>query len=60
MKLNSRYEESFRTYRDIIKNSHDDYEDERMANLSAVVASIVATQQYSVRFMCNQISFGLL
>lgn len=35
-----RYEECFDAYRDIIKNSTDDYEDERETNLSAVVANL--------------------
>ncbi|KAK7588106.1 hypothetical protein V9T40_005351 [Parthenolecanium corni] len=40
-----RYEECYQTYREIIKQSHDDYEDERLSNLLAVVASLAATQQ---------------
>nr|CAD7256526.1 unnamed protein product [Timema shepardi] len=35
-----RYEECFDVYRDIIKNSNDDYEEERETNLSAVIANI--------------------
>lgn len=46
--LHFRYEECYRTYRDIIKQSHDDYEDERLSNLLAVVASLAATQQLTV------------
>ena len=30
----------FSVYRDIIKNSHDEYEDEREANLAAVVVNL--------------------
>ncbi|XP_058823850.1 signal recognition particle subunit SRP72 [Topomyia yanbarensis] len=35
-----RFEESFDLYKDIIKNTHDDYDDERTTNLSAVVANL--------------------
>lgn len=35
-----RYEDCFDAYRDIIKNSDDDYEDERTTNLGAVVANL--------------------
>lgn len=35
-----RFDECFDAYRDIIKNSNDDYEDERAANLSAVAANL--------------------
>ncbi|XP_047114553.1 signal recognition particle subunit SRP72 [Schistocerca piceifrons] len=35
-----KYEECFDVYRDIIKNSNDDYEDEREANLSAVISNL--------------------
>ncbi|XP_031773728.1 signal recognition particle subunit SRP72 [Apis florea] len=35
-----KYEECFSVYRDIIKNSHDEYEDERQANLAAVVVNL--------------------
>ncbi|KAK7793568.1 hypothetical protein R5R35_000404 [Gryllus longicercus] len=35
-----KYEECFDAYRDVIKNSDDDYEDERETNLSAVVANL--------------------
>lgn len=34
------YEDCFDAYRDIIKNSDDDYEDERITNLSAVAANL--------------------
>lgn len=36
-----RYEECFTIYRDIIKNSHDDYEEERETNLAAVLGNLV-------------------
>ncbi|XP_070155744.1 signal recognition particle subunit SRP72 [Polyergus mexicanus] len=36
-----RYEECFAIYRDIIKNSHDDYEEERETNLAAVLGNLV-------------------
>lgn len=35
-----KYEECFSVYREIIKNSHDEYEDEREANLAAVVVNL--------------------
>lgn len=35
-----RYEECFAVYRDIIKNSHDDYEEERETNLAAVLGNL--------------------
>ncbi|KAJ8670497.1 hypothetical protein QAD02_001756 [Eretmocerus hayati] len=35
-----RYEECFAVYRDIIKNSDDDYEDERETNLAAVLVHL--------------------
>ncbi|XP_076759567.1 signal recognition particle 72 [Xylocopa sonorina] len=35
-----KYEECFSVYRDIIKNSHDEYEDEREANLAAVIVNL--------------------
>lgn len=35
-----RFEECFDVYRDIIKNTDDDYDDERTTNLSAVVANL--------------------
>lgn len=34
------YDECFDLYKDIIKNSSDDYEEERTTNLSAVVANL--------------------
>lgn len=35
-----RYEECFESYKEIIKNTNDDYEDERRTNLSAVAANL--------------------
>lgn len=35
-----RYEECFAVYRDIIKNSDDDYEEERETNLAAVIGNL--------------------
>lgn len=43
-----RYEDCFDAYRDIIKNTDDDYEEERTTNLSAVVANLAV--EGSVRF----------
>jgi signal recognition particle subunit SRP72 len=39
------YSECFSTYRDLLKNSEDDYEDERETNLSAVMASLQLWQR---------------
>ncbi|XP_051164585.1 signal recognition particle subunit SRP72 [Leptopilina boulardi] len=36
-----KYEDCFAVYRDIIKNTTDDYEDERETNLSAVIVNLV-------------------
>lgn len=35
-----RYQECFDSYREIIRNTNDDYEDERRTNLSAVAANL--------------------
>lgn len=35
-----RYSDCFDSYREIIKNTHDDYDDERKTNLSAVIANL--------------------
>lgn len=35
-----KFEECFDLYRDIIKNTHDDYDDERTTNMSAVAANL--------------------
>ncbi|XP_041074752.1 signal recognition particle subunit SRP72-like isoform X2 [Polyodon spathula] len=40
-----RYEECLIVYRDLIKNSQDDYDEERKTNLSAVVAALSAWEQ---------------
>ncbi|XP_041120435.1 signal recognition particle subunit SRP72-like [Polyodon spathula] len=42
-----RYEECLAVYRDLIRNSQDDYEEERKTNLSAVVAALSAWEQAS-------------
>ncbi|KAJ2947147.1 hypothetical protein O0L34_g16504 [Tuta absoluta] len=36
------YQDCYNLYRDIVKNSTDDYEDERSANMAAVVANLAA------------------
>lgn len=36
------YESSFDLYKDIIKNTNDDYDEERKTNLSAVAAQLVS------------------
>uniref|UniRef100_A0A182N613 Signal recognition particle subunit SRP72 n=1 Tax=Anopheles dirus TaxID=7168 RepID=A0A182N613_9DIPT len=40
-----RYDECFELYRAIIKNTHDDYDDERRTNMSAVAANLAGTGQ---------------
>lgn len=35
-----RYDDSYSLYRDIIKNTTDDYDDERQANIAAVVSNL--------------------
>lgn len=42
-----RYEECFAVYRDIIKNSHDEYEEERETNLAAVLANLAIEDSVS-------------
>ena len=42
-----KYEECFSVYRDIIKNSHDEYEDEREANLAAVLVNLTVEDSVS-------------
>lgn len=52
-----RFEECFEVYRDIIKNSDDDYDDERTTNLSAVVANlalegkVMKKKHFSLKFL---------
>lgn len=38
------YEDCYSLYRDIVKNSSDDYEDERTTNMSAVVANLYSPE----------------
>lgn len=38
------YEECYKVYKDVIKNTHDEYEDERETNLAAVIANLAATE----------------
>ncbi|XP_059612513.1 signal recognition particle subunit SRP72 [Phlebotomus argentipes] len=35
-----RFEECFDAYKDLVKNTHDDYDDERLTNMSAVAANL--------------------
>lgn len=39
-----RYEECFEAYKEIVKNTSDDYEDERRTNLSAVAANLACDE----------------
>lgn len=43
-----RYEECFTVYRDIIKNSHDEYEEERETNLAAVLGNLAIENSVSL------------
>lgn len=43
-----KYEDCFSVYRDIIKNSNDEYEDERETNLSAVLVNLAIEGSVSV------------
>lgn len=43
------YQECFDVYRDLIKNSEDDYEEERETNLAAVVASLTMQTRQEVK-----------
>lgn len=43
------YQECFDVYRDLIKNSEDDYEEERETNLAAVIASLTTQTQQEVK-----------
>jgi len=44
-----RFEECYDQYLELIKNSDDDYEDERETNLAAVVASLSIDNNQSVK-----------
>ena len=43
-----KYEDCFSVYRDIIKNSTDDYEDERETNLAAVIVNLAYDGSVSI------------
>ncbi|XP_077501930.1 signal recognition particle 72 [Amblyomma americanum] len=43
------YKECFDVYRDLIKNSQDDYEEERETNLAAVIASLTMQTRQEVK-----------
>uniref|UniRef100_A0A1E1XRG6 Signal recognition particle subunit SRP72 n=1 Tax=Amblyomma sculptum TaxID=1581419 RepID=A0A1E1XRG6_AMBSC len=43
------YQECFDVYRDLIKNSEDDYEEERETNLAAVIASLTMQTKQEVK-----------
>lgn len=43
-----KYEECFAVYKDIIKNSHDDYEEERETNLAAVLGNLAMENSVSL------------
>lgn len=49
-----RYEECFTVYRDIIKNSNDEYEDERETNLAAVVGNLAIEDSVSFLHLQNK------
>ncbi|XP_037577342.1 signal recognition particle subunit SRP72 [Dermacentor silvarum] len=43
------YQECFEVYKDLIKNSEDEYEEERQTNLAAVIASLTMQTQHEVK-----------
>ncbi|XP_065286069.1 signal recognition particle subunit SRP72 [Dermacentor albipictus] len=43
------YQECFDVYKDLIKNSEDEYEEERQTNLAAVIASLTMQTQQEVK-----------
>lgn len=43
-----KYEDCFAVYRDIIKNSNDEYEEEREANLAAVIVQLANEGSVSI------------
>ena len=45
-----KYEECFAVYRDIIKNSNDEYEDERETNLAAVLVHLALEGSVSLKY----------
>lgn len=45
------YQDCYNLYRDIVKNTTDDYEDERKANMAAVVANLGSLNPVSIRFI---------
>lgn len=49
-----RYEDCFSVYRDIIKNSNDEYEDERETNLSATLVHMAFENSVSVVFLAKK------
>lgn len=56
------YEECFDVYRDIIKNTNDDYEEERETNLSAVIANMLldgSVSDYTMYLIYSFIFLGL-
>ena len=53
-----RYQESYKIYLNLIKNSEDDYEDEREANLGAVVARLTINDEtFKSKIDLNETTF---
>lgn len=49
-----RFEDCFDAYRDIVKNTDDDYEEERTTNLSAVIANLAIEGSVSkIKLFCT-------
>ena len=46
-----KYQECFSLYRDIVKNTNDDYEDERQTNMSAVYAYLTEKEMVIIKFV---------
>lgn len=56
-----KYEECFAIYRDIIKNSDDEYADERETNLSAVLVNLTIENSVSIgRILFMKIFSGII
>lgn len=52
-----RYEDCYDLYKDIIKNTNDDYDDERTTNLSAVLANLSIEGSVSSSIFSNSCIF---
>lgn len=44
------YQDCYNLYRDVVKNTTDEYEDERKANMAAVVANLAALNPVRITY----------